>query len=422
MSVFNKRVFLFTSFFLLLDLYVFGGIQAAFSPVAPALRQLAAVLFWLSQIIFSVWIVYVLLYSSGFKARNQSVIRRLGSISVLVFVPMLIWGLLLLGEDMYRLLRIPVAGIQHLLQHDQTIQMSWFVTRSTLYSQISLMISILMLFIIAYGITRGKHRFKVHRSELFFPDLPVAFDGFQITQLSDIHAGSFDNGQALRDAIALINKQESDVLFFTGDLVNNAASEMEPWIGIFSELRAPMGKFAILGNHDYGDYVSWPSPEAKQANLRQLESVHARIGFELLRNESRKLKRNGSFIDLLGIENWGKSFVQHGDLPKTLESTAPGSFKILLSHDPSHWEEEVMNGTERIQLTLSGHTHGMQFGFELFGFQFSPARLRYKRWAGLYEKNKRFLYVNRGFGFLGFPGRVGIWPEITVLTLRKAKS
>jgi predicted MPP superfamily phosphohydrolase len=335
---------------------------------------------------------------------------------------MLVWGILLLGEDIYRLFRIPVAGIQHLLQNDPGMQMSWFVTRSSIYSQISLGISLLMLLIIAYGITRGKHRFKVHRSELFFPDLPEAFDGFQITQLSDIHAGSFDNREALRDAIDLINKQESDVLFFTGDLVNNAASEMEPWISLFSELRAPLGKFSILGNHDYGDYVSWPSPEAKQDNLRQLESVHARIGFELLRNESRKLKKNGSFIDLLGIENWGKSFVKHGDLPKTLKGTVPGSFKILLSHDPSHWEEEVMNGKERIQLTLSGHTHGMQFGFELFGFQFSPARLRYKRWAGLYEKNKRFLYVNRGFGFLGFPGRVGIWPEITVLTLRRTKS
>jgi hypothetical protein len=329
------------------------------------------------------------------------------------------FGVFLLGEDVFRLIRGLVLGFMHLIPGAPGHELSLFEHRSIWFSRGALALSALLAGVILHGISRGKYRFKVHPVELKFKDLPPEFDGFKITQISDIHAGSFDNGEQVEKAIDLINRQHSDVIFFTGDLVNNAAAEMEPWIDVFSKLEAPMGKYSILGNHDYGDYLRWPSDAHKKANLESLFEVHKRIGFNLMRNENRRIEKNGAYIDLLGIENWGRSFAQYGDLIKTLENTLAGSFKILLSHDPTHWEEQVMEGETHIPLTLSGHTHGMQFGFELFGFRFSPARLRYKRWAGLYEANKRFLYINRGFGFLGFPGRVGIWPEITVITLRR---
>jgi uncharacterized protein len=197
---------------------------------------------------------------------------------------------------------------------------------------------------------------------------------------------------------------------------------MDPWIDVFKELKAPMGIYSIFGNHDYGDYARWYNIDQKKANLDKLVNVHKQLGFHLMRNENLKLERNGATIDLIGVENWGKGhFSKYGDLDKALDGTTPDSFKILLSHDPSHWEEKVMyNDNDHIHLTFAGHTHGMQFGIEVPGIKFSPAQFRYKRWGGLYEENNRYLYVNRGLGFLGFPGRVGIWPEITVVTLRCA--
>jgi predicted MPP superfamily phosphohydrolase len=276
----------------------------------------------------------------------------------------------------------------------------------------------------------GKYRYRVVNHTLEFDDLPAAFDGFTITQISDIHSGSFDNKKKLEYGIDLINKQESDVILFTGDLVNNQAKEMEPWIESFKKLKAPMGKYSILGNHDYGDYMTWPSQEAKEANMQRLYEIHEELGFRLLRNESVKLQKlalsgveaAGASIDLLGVENWGKGFGQYGDLKKTAANLSDQSFKILMSHDPSHFDEEVKKFSQFIHLTLSGHTHGMQFGIEIQGFiKWSPASLRYPKWAGLYEELGRYLYVNRGFGFLAFPGRVGIWPEITVLKLKRKK-
>lgn len=228
--------------------------------------------------------------------------------------------------------------------------------------------------------------------------------------------------------IDLINQQGSDVILFTGDLVNNQAKEMEPWIESFKKLKAPMGKYSILGNHDYGDYMSWPNKEAKEANMQRLYEIHEELGFRLLRNESVKLQKlalsgvegAGSSIELIGVENWGKGFGQYGDLPKAAANLSDQSFKILMSHDPSHFDEQVKNFPQFIHLTLSGHTHGMQFGIEIPGFiKWSPASLRYPKWAGLYEELGRYLHVNRGFGFLAFPGRVGIWPEITVLKLKR---
>ena len=291
--------------------------------------------------------------------------------------------------------------------------------RFKVVSQIAAIFSTLTLGYFLFGITRGKYHYKVRKAIIYYNDLPQEFEGFTITQISDIHAGSFDNKKAVERGINLINAQKSDLFVFTGDMVNNNADEILPYIDIFRKMQAPYGKFSVLGNHDYGDYISWGSIEEKQHNLDKLKKYHKEIGFRLLLDESVFIQKNGQEIALIGIENWGIGFGKRGNLKKALMKVHPGTFKILLSHDPSHWDAEVKNNPVKIHLALAGHTHGMQFGFEIFGLKWSPVKYRYKNWAGLFTENGRFLYVNRGFGFIGFSGRVGIWPEITVFTLRR---
>ena len=257
---------------------------------------------------------------------------------------------------------------------------------------------------------------------LAFDDLPKAFDGFTITQISDIHSGSFDNAAKVNYGVDLINEQQSDVILFTGDIVNNKADELLPWKDAFGRLSAKEGVYSILGNHDYGDYVNWETKEDKEANLQQLFDLQTEMGFTLLRNETHFLEKEGERLALVGVENWGKGgFKKKGDLDKAVATVEAKDFKILLSHDPSHWEAKVLPHPYNFHLTLSGHTHGMQFGIEIPGwFKWSPVKWRYKQWAGLYQENKQWINVNRGFGFLGYPGRVGIWPEITKITLKRS--
>ena len=274
-----------------------------------------------------------------------------------------------------------------------------------------------MLFLgILVGIFYGRWNWKIHRIQLSFPHFPEELNALKIVQISDIHVGSFFNNHAkVNKAIDMINSLEADFVFFTGDLVNNTASEMDGWEPVFSRIVAKKGKYSILGNHDYGDYVRWEEDHHKVENLKRLIDKHREIGFTPLLNESVQLEND---FWLLGVENWGKApFRQSGKLAQTLEGVPDAAFKILLSHDPSHFDLEVLE--TNIDLTLSGHTHGMQFGIERFGIKWSPVSFRYKKWAGLYQEGKQFLYVNRGFGYLGFPGRVGIYPEITEITITK---
>jgi predicted MPP superfamily phosphohydrolase len=266
---------------------------------------------------------------------------------------------------------------------------------------------------------KGKYDYKVHKQTLYFDDLPDAFDGFTITQLSDIHSGSFDNTEAVQKGIDLAKAQKSDLFVFTGDLVNNAAWEIEPYIPHFSQLRAPFGQFSILGNHDYGDYIKWDSETEKTANLERLKEHHKTLGYRLLLDENVTLEKDGQKISLIGVQNWGKGFIQIGDIGKAMEGVDASGFKILLSHDPTHWEEQIRFHPTTIHLTLSGHTHGAQFGVETDKLRWSPVQYRYLDWAGLANEKDRYLYVNRGFGFLAFSGRLGIWPEFTVITLKK---
>lgn len=273
-----------------------------------------------------------------------------------------------------------------------------------------------------HGITFGKYKFTVHNQRLAFDDLPDTFDGFRIAQISDIHSGSFDSEEAVREGIKLLQEQKADVILFTGDLVNSFASEIEPYINDFKNLTAPYGKFAVLGNHDYPMYKRmFDDDEHGQRNLAQIKEHHKTMEFNLLLNESTKLEKEGAYIRLIGVENWGRSrhFPKAGDLDLATADCEEKDFKVLLSHDPTHWEDHVKSYEKHIHLTLSGHTHGFQMGIDLPMFKWSPIKYVYKHWAGLYEEAGKFLYVNRGFGFLGFAGRVGVFPEITVFELTK---
>lgn len=268
------------------------------------------------------------------------------------------------------------------------------------------------------GIIFGKYRHTVRKVKLRFKNLPESFKGYKIVQISDVHSGSFFNPLKLQKAIDLINEQDADVVLFTGDMVNNYADEFKPFIPLFKSIKAKDGKFSILGNHDYGDYGAWNSREEKAQNIPTLKNYQAEAGFKMLRNENIALEKNGEKIYLLGVENWGiKPFPQYGDLDKALKGVPEDAIKVLMSHDPTHFDEVVKKHKTNVHLTLSGHTHGMQFGLDLKNIKWSPVKFKYKKWADLYESEGKYLYVNRGFGVIAYPGRVGINPEITVIEL-----
>ncbi|NIJ46455.1 hypothetical protein FHR24_002942 [Wenyingzhuangia heitensis] len=295
-----------------------------------------------------------------------------------------------------------------------------FSDRRKFIGQVGLGLASIPFLSMLYGITKGKYNYKVKNIALSFKNLPASFNGLKIVHISDIHSGSFDDIDEVKHGVDLIKQQEADLILFTGDLVNNDAVEIVPYKEMFKEMTAPLGVFSSLGNHDYGTHKRWNNADEKKQNLLNLFQHQKDMGFDLLNNRTHTITKNGEELDIVGVENWGKPpFPQIGDLSKALEGTNPENFKILLSHDPTHWDEKVIPHKQHIDLTLSGHTHGMQFGVEIPGFKWSPSKYIYKRWAGLYTNNKQHLYVNRGFGFLGFPGRVGIWPEITIITLHQ---
>ncbi len=398
-----------------IDLYIFQGIKTLTASInSDTNRTIIHAIFWTINSLIIALIAFGFLSFDRAKGMKIYQIWAFNGL-ILFLVPKLIFALILLGQDAFRMLG---TGVNYALQLPNT-EGSYLPERRAFISQLGLIVAGIPFLGIIYGIFKGKYDYTVHRHTVFFKDLPNAFDGLTITQLSDIHAGSFDNPEAVKRGVALANAQNSDLLFFTGDLVNNEAVEIEPYLDIFGALKAPLGKFSILGNHDYGDYKYWASKDEKLANFNQLKAHHKTLGFKLLLDENLEIKRNGQSIHLIGVENWGHGFAQYGDLEKAMKNVAENSFKILLSHDPTHWEKQVKNAENRVHLTLSGHTHGAQMGIEIKGFKWSPIKYRYPKWAGLYEENGRFLHINRGFGFLGFSGRVGILPEITVLTLKK---
>ncbi|RZN84741.1 MAG: metallophosphoesterase [Winogradskyella sp.] len=351
--------------------------------------------------------------SDGFSHSNSYAVGLL----IAMIVPKIVLLLFMFGEDIFR---VPQAVYSYFTQDSGDVT-KHFPARRKFISQIALGLAAIPFASILYGIYKGKYNFKVLKYVLHFEDLPEAFDGYKLTQISDIHSGSFDNIDKVKYAVDLINEQQSDVILFTGDMVNNKATELEPYVPVFNKLKAKDGMYSVLGNHDYGDYVRWSSDEAKKQNLEDLKGLQKDIGFDLLLNENRFIEKDGQRIVIVGVENWGKGgFKKAGDLQKAKSTIDKDDFKILLSHDPSHWDAEVVNDDYHYHITLSGHTHGMQFGIEIPGwFKWSPVKWRYKRWAGIYEELGQYINVNRGFGYLAFPGRVGIWPEITVIELKK---
>ena len=333
---------------------------------------------------------------------------------ITILIPKVFILIILFGEDIVRL-------VQKIISWLGTNPTQSISGRRKFISQMALGLAAIPFASFLYGIIQGRYNYKVLKYQLSFKDLPDAFNGFTITQISDIHSGSFTNKEKVQYGVDMINDQHSDLLLFTGDIVNNKASEMDNWIDMFGTLKAPYGKYAVLGNHDYAEYIRGISKEEKEVQFEEIKNIHPKIGFDLLCNEHRYIEKDGQKIALVGVENWGKSFKQAGDLSKASDGVSKDDFKILMSHDPSHWEAEVKQDDLNYHLTLSGHTHGLQMGIEIPGwFKWSPSKYVYKQWAGLYEEYGRYINVNRGFGYHAFPGRVGIWPEITVIELKKS--
>lgn len=365
-----------------------------------------------------VYIVYSFMSFDRAVGQNKQSLFTLG-LFLLVYIPKIVLTIIMFGEDIFRL---STGAIKYFVNNDPDVDN--IPSRRKFISQIALGLAAIPFASLIYGIFEGKYNFKVIKQIVYFPDLPDAFDGFKITQISDVHSGSFDNPEKINYAIDLINEQEADMILFTGDIVNTHATEMHPWIDTFKRIKkVSYGKYSVLGNHDYGEYIQWPSQKAKEDNFQAIKDLYGDIDFKLLLNEHAFIQKGNDKIAIVGVENWGKNFKQAGDLAKASEGLVKEDFKILMSHDPSHWEYQVKDHDKHFHLTLSGHTHGMQFGIEIPGFfKWSPVQYVYKQWAGLYENLGRYVYVNRGFGFHAYPGRVGIWPEITVIELKKGQS
>jgi len=401
---------------LVFDWYVFSGLKTFTSDWQSAkARQI--VLWGYLIISVGITILFVCGLGSFSHARGMTPYHEYTlSLFITFFVTKLVFVIVLSLGDLGRF----IYGIGNsIANHNEKRTEAFFPSRRKFISELAILLAAFPFTGFIYAMVRGKYDYKVHRETIYFDGLPEAFDGFTITQISDIHSGSFDNTTAVQRGIDLANAQKSDLFVFTGDLVNNAAWEIEQYIPNFKQLKAPYGQYSILGNHDYGDYIQWNSEAEKAANLDKLKQHHKELGYRLLLDESVELEKDGQKISLIGVQNWGRGFIQIGDLDKALKNVDENAFKILLSHDPTHWEDKVRFNTTNIDLTLAGHTHGAQFGVETAGFRWSPVQYKYLDWAGLAHHNKRYLYVNRGFGFLAFSGRLGIWPEVTVITLKR---
>ena len=405
------RWFFFIIIYTLIDLYALQAIRTLTKN------------FWITVIYLLVSLViivslYFLLNSNSSTHFSQPPISYLFGLFLALIIPKLLVIIFMLGEDITRL----ISGLYFKIFTNE--QNFYIPSRRKFLSTLALGVAAIPFSTLLYGMIKGKYNFKVLKYELEFTDLPEAFDGFTMTQISDIHSGSFDNKNKITYAVDLINQQDSDAIFFTGDLVNNVADEMDDWKELFSNLSAKEGVFSVLGNHDYGDYVRWNSKEEKLKNLDKLKKIQSEMGWNLLLNENFYINRKNQKIAIVGVENWCENgFKQAGDLDVACKNINNSDFKVLLSHDPSHWKSRVKDDDRNFQLTLSGHTHGMQFGIEIPGWiKWSPVKYRYENWAGIYQEKGRFINVNRGFGFLGYPGRVGIWPEITVIKLKKKSS
>ena len=389
--------------FFIIEIYVYQAIRNITT------NNYIRIGYWVFTLLaYGIILYWILTFNKA--SRDHQQIQLMVSAMMIFVLPKLLSVIFLLIGDFTRFLEF---GFKYF-----TAKENYFPERRKFISTTALAAAGIFSALAIDGIIFGKYRHTVRKVKLRFKNLPENFKGYKIVQISDVHSGSFFNPQKLQKAIDLINEQDADVVLFTGDMVNNYADEFKPFIPLFKSIKAKDGKFSILGNHDYGDYGAWNSREEKAQNIPTLKNYQAEAGFKLLRNENIALEKNGEKIYLLGVENWGiKPFPQYGDLDKALKGVPEDAIKVLMSHDPTHFDEVVKKHKTNVHLTLSGHTHGMQFGLDLKNIKWSPVKFKYKKWADLYESEGKYLYVNRGFGVIAYPGRVGINPEITVIEL-----
>ncbi|WP_377491818.1 metallophosphoesterase [Pontibacter toksunensis] len=393
------------------DLYVFQAIKTVTQNLSPTAQK---VIYFLHWAIFAITAGTFALASATRGTPPNAIKTYLASTLFIIFASKLVVVLFLFVDDAVRIGKIVLNNANGTTDFDPS--------RNKFLNQLGLLAAAVPFTAFIYGMVKGAYDYQVKRVTLRLPNLPKAFDGYKMLQISDLHTGSFTSTEPLKEAVKLINQQEADLVFFTGDLVNNIAVEVQQHIDTLKEIKAKAGVFSVLGNHDYGDYVAWPSAEAKRQNLQNLIESHGKMGWQILMNENRIIERGGEKIAVLGVENWGNraGFPKYGRLEQAYKGTEDSPFRVLLSHDPSHWDGEINKKYDDIDLTLAGHTHGMQFGVNIPGWKWSPVQYVYEQWSGLYKKGRQHLYVNTGLGFLGYPGRVGFLPEITVFELRTA--
>jgi len=407
---------IFTLIIFAIDYYTFKGLKKIEISWSLNVKRVLNIIFWSIPLI----IISALLFLYFFREKVDPAyalvyFHYFSGFFLLIYIPKLVFIVFNFIDDIWHLGKVTTTKIKRGKSsgsNGEKITRNQFITRAGIVTAGIPFLSLI------YGIAWGRFNFIVRKSNIEFKNLPESFHRFKIVQISDFHLGSFLNyPEKVNEIIQLVNNQNADIILFTGDLVNNVSEEVDEFMQILSRLNTLCGAYAILGNHDYGDYVRWNSQEEKEANLKRLIKLEKEIGFKVLLNSNEKIKIGEEYISLIGVENWGlPPFPQYGDLNKAMKNVDPDSFKILMTHDPTHWDAQVVGQTD-IDLTLSGHTHGAQFGVEIPGWRWSPVNLRYKQWGGIYKNSRQVLNVNTGIGFIGFPGRIGMPPEISLITL-----
>jgi len=409
-------LFFFIIAFLLVDIYVFQAILSVTNNLSPTWQLSIRIGFWIPTalcIAALFWWTFADPYNISASMRNWIITGLFATYFSKLFAVVF-----LLVDDVQRLVRWMANAFY---KGPSNALPGEVISRSEFLSKTALVASAIPFGTMAYGIISGAHDYRVKRVTVKLPNLPKSFDGIKIGHLSDIHSGSFFNKTAVKGGVEMMMNEKPDLIFFTGDLVNNEATEVKEYLDVFNKLRAPRGVFSVTGNHDYGDYKSWESPEAKQQNFKDLIEAHSLLGFNLLKNSNQFIEEGSDKLAIIGIENWGAGrFSKYGKLDEAYRGTDEAAVKLLLSHDPSHWDAQVRKEYKDIDVSFAGHTHGFQFGVELGNFKWSPSQYAYKQWAGLYSEDNQHLYVNRGFGYLGYPGRIGMPPELTIMELKRA--
>lgn len=408
--------FILLGVLVLIDLYVYQAIATVSKDWPVLYKNIVRYGFWIfTALTFTAVLWYA--YSDPYKYGSQ--LRNLVLTAVfMVYFSKLFGVLFVLIDDVQRAVRWVVDYFQRDASKPSAGNT---IPRSEFLAKAAVITATIPFAAMTYGIVSGAHDYRIRRKTIYLPNLPKSFDGIRIGQLSDIHSGSFFSKTAVKGGVEMFLKEKPDVIFFTGDLVNNETSEVKEYIDVFSKLHAPLRVYSVTGNHDYGDYKSWVTPEAKKQNFASLVEAHKHMGFDLLMNENRMLQEGGDKLAILGIENWGAGrFAKYGKLDEAYANTDEAAVKLLLSHDPSHWDAQVRPNYPDIDVMFAGHTHGFQFGVEIGGFKWSPSQYVYKQWADLYHEGQQYLYVNRGFGYIGYPGRIGIPPELTIIELKRA--